>query len=765
MSELSLTIGISAAAGAAMSVFGNLRGTMQRVATVTKTLSAQQRALGLTIQNAANMPQDEIARLNAQYARQQQLINRLRANTQALGRSQAAIAANEASRGQLRGKMMETAGLAYLAAQPLRVGVEFEASMSKVQALTRLDKNSEEMRQLTEQARMLGATTSFTASEAAQAQGFLAMAGFKTTKILQSMPAMLDLAKAGDIDLQRTADIASNIQTTYGIDSSQMNRVADILAASFTNANVDLEMLSQSMKYMGPVAEKFNMSLEESAAMPGLLGNAGIQADMAGTALRGIMSKLSGPTSKQAKILKKLGISTSDAAGNMHSLPEIIMDLDKATEKMGNKEKLATIMGLFDQRAGPAMLALMGQKDKIQAAIDTVKNSEGAAARIAKIMGDNTAGALKTMQSAWEDLAISLTNTENSALRSLIESIAGVLCGVSKWVQENTVLVGWILKIIAGLLAFKIALLAIGYAGSLVALPFLHLAKIFRVFSAMRTLGMIGGLATVFPKLAAAATVAVRVFSALAWVVRGLFVMGRIAFMLHPIGAAITAITVAGGLIYTFWGPIKTFFSGLWNSITAFFTSGVGNITRTIVNWSPFGLFYRAFSTVLSWFGFDLPAKFSEFGMRIIQGIGAGLESAKAWLLERINSIAALLPDSVRSALGIASPSRVFMDIGAFTMQGLSQGLAAASAGPLAAARQIAGSLAAAGTLAMAPAQAAMPVTAAQAPTAGGAPITVNVYAAPGMDEKALAELVAQKIKEAQLTAAAHGRSRLSDSD
>jgi TP901 family phage tail tape measure protein len=413
-SELSLSIVFGASAGAAFSVFGNLKGVMQRVSDVTRKLKAEQSVLGKTISAAARLPITDLHELNARYAEQQQHLARLRASTVALGRSQSAIAANEANRAQLRGKIMETAGLAYLAAKPIMIGVEFEASMSKVQALTRLNKDSGEMKALTAQARQLGAATSFTASEAAQAQGFLAMAGFKTQQILQSMPAMLDLAKAGAIDLQRTADIASNIQTAYGIDSSEMTRVADVLTAAFTNSNVDLEMLSQTMKYIGPVAREFGMSLEESAAMAGLLGNAGIQADMAGTALRGMMSKISGA---KAKELQALGIATADAAGNMRALPEIIKDLNTVTGKMGKQEKISTIFSIFDQRAAPAVLALMGQTEKIDAAIDTVKNSAGAAAKTHQIMADNTAGALKTMQSAWEDLAISLTNTENGALR------------------------------------------------------------------------------------------------------------------------------------------------------------------------------------------------------------------------------------------------------------------------------------------------------------------------------------------------------------
>jgi TP901 family phage tail tape measure protein len=820
--SLSLMITVGASAGAAFSVFGNLKGVMQRVAAVTKDLKARQGELGAAIKNAAKLPQSDLGRLNEQYALQQQHLTRLRASTQALGRSQAAIAANEANRANLRGKMMETAALGYMVAAPIRIGVEFEKSMSKVQALTRLDKDSEEMKALTAQARQLGAATSFTASEAAQAQGFLAMAGFKTQQILESMPSMLDLAKAGDMDLQRTADIASNIQTAYGIDSSQMTRVADVLTAAFTNANVDLNMLSQTMKYMGPVAKEFGMSLEESAAMAGLLGNAGIQADMAGTALRGLMSKLSGP---KVKAMKALGIATADAAGNMRPLPEILQDLSAATGKMGEQERIATIFDLFDQRVAPAVLALMGQKDKIQAAIDTVTNSAGAAAKTHQIMADNTWGALKTLQSAWEDLAISLTNTENGPFRQLIESLAGILRGVSRWVQNNPVFVGGILKLLAAILAFKVGLLAMSYAASLVAAPILHLIKIWRMFQAAMALKAVGGMATVFPKLSAAATGTLARLKTLgAWLAvqgRALFaafwisahgpgaslsatlaapfkMIGRSILWLSrlmlttPIGLIITGIALAAFLIYKYWGPIKAFFAGVWEgflsvmgpvvdsireslaptfgflsetfstlkaliapliekfwafiaptdegseavknfgaflgvllgmfikplvmgftvlirgivlfvgaitsavssiasvvsgvitTIKTAFAGGLSGIAQLILNWSPIGLFYSAFAQALSWFGIELPAKFTEFGKAIIDGLINGITSKITAVQDSMSMAIGDTVDAVREKLGIASPSKVMMEIGGFAMQGLSEGLSAMKTGPMA---------------------------------------------------------------------------------
>ena len=756
--SLALSIKIGAAIGGALAALGGLKKTMDRCAQATRTLTREHRELGQKIQQAIanHAPASYVAHLTRQYDRQARSIEELKLKTRELGRVQNIVAAQEAKRGAMRTSIMETAGIAYLAAKPLRVGIEFEASMSKVQALTRLDKNSPEMKALTEQARKLGAETSFTASEAAQAQGFLAMAGFKPEQILASMPSMLDLAKAGGIDLQRTADIASNIQTAYKLDASQMTRIADTLTMAFTSSNVDLEMLSQTMKYVGPVAKAAGMSLEEAASMSGMLGNAGIQADMAGTALRGMLSKISGTGAKK---LQALGVSTKDAAGNMRSLPEILKDLQEKTAKMGSADRVKTLFSIFDQRAAPAVMALLDNVKDIQPYIDTVTNSAGAAAKTHQIMADNMQGDLKTLVSAWEDVSISLTNTQNGPLRGIIMDAANLLRAFGKWIERNQELVGWILKIITAMLALKIAFLAVGYSISLIITPFVKLyGFVLRFIPPSMLLSISKGLSSVAGILRGALVTGLQIAG------RAILFIGR-ALLMNPIGLAVTAIALAAYAVYTYWEPIKAFFAGLWVEIKNAFSGGIGGIAALILNWSPLGLFYSAFAAVMNWFGFEMPAKFTEFGLNIIQGIGKGIDSAKEWLMEKIKSIADMLPDSVRSVLGIASPSTVFAEMGAYSMQGLAEGLQNFARAPLAAAQNIATALVAAGSIGLA----ASPVAAAAPASATGdgmaATITINVYAAPGMDEKALADLVARKLGDAQRATDASRRGRLADAD
>ncbi|HCX7581889.1 TPA: phage tail tape measure protein, partial [Escherichia coli] len=179
----------------------------------------------------------------------------------------------------------------------------------RVQALTRIDKNSPQFKALREQALKLGSETQFTAGDAASGQAFLAMAGFTPQAIQAALPGVLSMATAGGMDLGETADIGSNILTQFGLSADQMDRVGDTLTAAFTRTNTDLRALGETMKYAGPVAGKLGISLEQAAAMAGVLANMGIRGSDAGTAMRASLARLASPPKAAAEALKELGVS------------------------------------------------------------------------------------------------------------------------------------------------------------------------------------------------------------------------------------------------------------------------------------------------------------------------------------------------------------------------------------------------------------------------------------------------------------------------
>ncbi|OIT13460.1 phage tail protein, partial [Ralstonia solanacearum] len=172
-------------------------------------------------------------------------------------------------------------------------------------------------------------------------------------------------------------------------------------------------------------------------------------------------------------------------------------------------------------------------------------------------------------------------------------------------------------------------------------------------------------------------------------VMRAVAVLGRVLLM-NPIGLLVTAIAVAAYLIYRYWEPISEFFSGLWQQVKTAFDGGIAGVSALILNWSPAGLFYAALAPVLQWFGFDVPAKFTEFGANIVQGLANGIRSAIGWVTDAVGSVASGAIAAFKSLLGIHSPSRVFAELGGFTMAGLGEGLTRGQEGPLQAVQRVA---------------------------------------------------------------------------
>ncbi|HFW7034353.1 TPA: phage tail tape measure protein, partial [Escherichia coli] len=260
----------------------------------------------------------------------------------------------------------------------------------------------------------LGSETQFTAGDAASGQAFLAMAGFTPQAIQAALPGVLDLAMAAGMDLGQTADISSNILTQFGLSADQMDRVGDTLAATFTRTNTDLRSLGETMKYTGPVAASLGLSLEQAAAMTGVLGSVGIRGSDAGTALRASLSRLVDPPKAAAMALKELGVETQDAYGNMRRMENILNELYQATRKYGNAAQvsffraIAAQVSFFRAIAGQeSYVSLMNLvtaagENNLPRLTQEIELATGELNHTARVMADNLDGDLKSLNSAWE---------------------------------------------------------------------------------------------------------------------------------------------------------------------------------------------------------------------------------------------------------------------------------------------------------------------------------------------------------------------------
>ncbi|WP_258073014.1 phage tail tape measure protein [Brevibacillus laterosporus] len=318
----------------------------------------------------------------------------------------------------------------------IKTAADFESSMSRVAALS--SASGGELAKLTTTAKQLGASTVFSASQAAEGMQFLAMAGYKTNEIIAAMPGLLDAAAAGQTDLGTTADIVSNILSGFGIAAGDTGRVADVLTKAFTSANVDLQMLGYTMKYAAPWAKALGVSLEETAAAAGILGNAGIQAEQAGTTLRGLFARFAKPPKEAAEAFDKLGVKLFDSGGKMKSLATILGDLQNAMKGMTSEQKTALSGIIAGMEAGSGFLALMDTgPDKLRKFTKELENSAGTSGRVAKVQLDNFNGSLVELESALEGVKIEVFTPMLPVLTDLADKGTTAASVFNKWLGSK----------------------------------------------------------------------------------------------------------------------------------------------------------------------------------------------------------------------------------------------------------------------------------------------------------------------------------------
>ncbi|MDK2955418.1 MAG: hypothetical protein PWQ57_914 [Desulfovibrionales bacterium] len=371
---------------------------------------------------------DEVFAVFASFQLIDMISGPLRGIKAAMGATQAAAGRLSAGAAALTKKLLPLAAAAGLLlmglAGPVRTAADFEQSMSAVGAVSRA--STEEMATLEQAALSLGASTAWSASQVAEAEKYLAMAGFNVQQNVAALPGVLNLASAGNTDLARTADIASDILSGFGLEASRMSEVADTLTVGITTANTNLELLGDTMKYVAPVASAAGMSLAEATAMAGLLGNVGIKGSQAGTTLRAMLVRLAAPAAEGAATLKRLGVSAADATGALRSPIAVLGDMAQAMEGMGSADQLAAISDVFGQIPMAGMSELIKQQGMggITKYLAVIKDSAGAAADVAGRQLDNLKGVITILGSAWEGLQITIGKVFLPVLKPLVSAVA-----------------------------------------------------------------------------------------------------------------------------------------------------------------------------------------------------------------------------------------------------------------------------------------------------------------------------------------------------
>lgn len=307
-----------------------------------------------------------------------------------------------------------------IGAASVKVGSDFEASMSKVAAIS--GATGDDLKALTDKAKEMGATTKFSASESADALQYMAMAGWKAEDMLNGLEGIMNLAAASGEDLATTSDIVTDALTAFGLSAEDSTHFADVLAQASSNANTNVGMMGETFKYVAPVAGALGYTAEDTALAIGLMANSGIKASQAGTSLRSIMSRMAKPTKEVQGAMDKLGVSLTDSNGNMKSLNEVMGDLRNGFAGLSEAEAAEMAAALGGQEAMSGLLAIVNASDDdFDKLSDAIYSCDGAAKRMADTMNDNLQGQITILKSGLEGLGISLYENMEAPLKEVVK--------------------------------------------------------------------------------------------------------------------------------------------------------------------------------------------------------------------------------------------------------------------------------------------------------------------------------------------------------
>ena len=346
--------------------------------------------------------------------------------------------------GMAGGMMMNTsmqmagaAGIGMGIYDTVKTYMDFEAQMKKVQAIS--GASGADFDALTAKAKEMGAATQFSATESAQALEYMAMAGWKTDDMLGGISGIMDLAAASGEDLGRVSDIVTDALTAFGLQASDSAHFADVLAQASSNSNTNVSMMGMTFKYVAPIAGALKYSIEDVGTAVGLMANAGIKGEQAGTSLRAMMTRLVDPPKEAGSAMDRLGITVKNADGTMKPFRKTMKDLRSTFAGLTDAEKAEAASAIAGQEAMSGFLAIVNASeadfDKLTASID---NAEGAAGNMAKTVNDNLKGDLKSLSSVWESVQLEFMSGKGAdGLREFVQGVKDDVAKFKGYIEDG----------------------------------------------------------------------------------------------------------------------------------------------------------------------------------------------------------------------------------------------------------------------------------------------------------------------------------------
>lgn len=334
-------------------------------------------------------------------------------------------------------QMIAGAGIGYGIYDTIKTYKDFQQQMSTVAAIS--GATGGELDALTAKAKEMGAITSFSATESAKAFEYMGMAGWKSEDMISGIAGIMNLAAASGEELGHVSDIVTDALTAFGLKASDSAHFADVLAQAATNSNTNVGMMGYTFKYAAPIAGALGYSIEDVGVAIGLMANAGIKGEQAGTSLRKIFSSIATPAGNAVKVLDDWGISATDASGNVKPLLVTMKELREQFKGLSQADQLDKAYALVGEEAKSGFLAMMNASDAdFDKLVDSLNNAEGAAQKMADIRLDNLAGDMEQLGGAWETFQLSIMEGKGAdGLRSFVQGVSKDIDRLNEYLKDG----------------------------------------------------------------------------------------------------------------------------------------------------------------------------------------------------------------------------------------------------------------------------------------------------------------------------------------
>lgn len=666
MSDTSVLIKVGFQGAQALAGLGSVSSGITKVGAHVDKLKGQQKALGQAMNNfiGPRTPAG-LQAITKEYDAMGRAIERATKVQSALVAGRARGETLRSERQALRSDAMDAIGLGYLAFRPIKLSMDFESAMADVKKVVDFD-TPDGFEKLSAEILRMSRYLPLSVEQLAQ----IAASGGQLGVAAKDIPAFVEqiakMSTAFDMAADDAGDSMAKISNVYNIPIAKIGQLGDAINQLSNESPAKASDIVRTLGRVGGVAKQFGLTELQAASLSNALISLGKAPEVAGTSINGMLLKLATADKQGKKFTSALGQIGMSAEGLRRAIKNdaegAIVGFLQALERVPTDRRMGVLVDMFGLEYADDVAVLAGSVKTYTDSIAVLNSTRvnGSMEREFAARAATTANNARLLKNGLTEIGINVGSAVLPALNDLLNTVRPVVGAMASWAKENPGLMSGIVKIVAGFAAFKLGSIAVRYGINLV---MTGVNSMRMGWTLLQAVGLFN------PVLWGRVAGGVRlVGTAVMW-------LGR-ALLMNPIGLAITAIALGGYLIYRNWDRITAFFSSVWADMKTAAAGGVWGITKLLINWSPLTIFYRVFRAVLSWFGVELPAKFTDFGGMVIDGLISGITNkigqAKAAIIGMGQSIKGWFADT----LGIKSPSRVFMGFGDNIAQGAQIGIA-----------------------------------------------------------------------------------------